>query len=54
MAEKISLECMECGKWFKRSLTTYKETKCPKCGSVDLDLSLWGIPVVKPVYVKIP
>jgi len=53
MAEKISLECLKCGKKFKRSLTTYKDTRCPKCGSVDIDLSLWGIPIVKVEHIVV-
>ena len=36
-ATKIKLECMECGKKFKRSGTRY-EYKCPKCGGYDIDL----------------
>jgi len=34
---KLHLECMECGKKFKRSGKKV-EYKCPKCGGYDIDL----------------
>ena len=34
---KLHLECMECGKKFKRSGKRL-EYKCPKCGGYDIDL----------------
>ena len=34
---KIKLECMECGKKFKRSGTKL-EYQCPKCHGYDIDL----------------
>ena len=33
----LKLECMECGKKFKRSGTKL-EYKCPGCGGYDIDL----------------
>ena len=36
-ATKIHLECMECGKKFKRSGTKL-EYQCPKCHGYDIDL----------------
>lgn len=36
-ADKMSVECMECGKKFK---TSSSEPKCPKCGSYDIDLAM--------------
>jgi len=35
-ADKMSVECLECGKTFK---TSSPEPKCPKCGSYDIDLA---------------
>jgi len=36
---KTNLECMECGKKFKRTIgpRTY-EIKCPGCGGYDIDM----------------
>ena len=35
--EKICLECLECGKRFKRSGNRL-EYQCPNCGGYDIDL----------------
>ena len=39
--KKINLQCIECGKRFSRKLgpTSTREVKCPKCGSVDIDIA---------------
>lgn len=37
-AEKSDLECMECGKKFKKTIGK-GEVKCPKCGSTDVDVA---------------
>jgi len=41
-AVKETLQCMECGKLFKRVIPKSLEVKCPKCGSYDTDLCSWG------------
>lgn len=40
-AEKIQLQCLECGKHFSRNLgsNSEKEVTCPKCKSTDVDLA---------------
>jgi len=42
-AEKVSMECLECGAVFSKNITgdTY-EVKCPKCGGYDTDLAKSG------------
>jgi len=36
--DKVEYECMECGKKFKKSVTSTKEVRCPKCKSVDIEI----------------
>lgn len=37
---KTEMECMECGKKFKKKLSsTTVEVKCPKCGGYDTDVA---------------
>jgi hypothetical protein len=39
-AEKTEMECMECGKKFKKKLSAKAfEVKCPKCGGYDTDVA---------------
>jgi len=35
---KSDMVCRECGKKFKKKITSYSEIKCPKCGSYDTDI----------------
>lgn len=35
---EVKLECQECGKKFSKKNPT-SNTKCPKCGSYDIDLA---------------
>lgn len=45
MAEKIKMECLECGKIFKTNISTNQtECQCPGCGGYDTDVQ--EIPVV--------
>lgn len=39
---KIALECLECGKKFKRARPNGC-TECPKCGSTDIDLDYYAV-----------
>lgn len=38
-AERIKVQCQECG---KRFATSHVMPECPKCGGVDIDLPMSG------------
>jgi Zn finger protein HypA/HybF involved in hydrogenase expression len=45
--ERVTIECMECGHKFKRSVSRSTfEIKCPKCGGYDTDIETPIIPLV--------
>ena len=35
---KVKLECFECGQSFRGNIDT--DPRCPRCGSVDLDIGV--------------
>jgi|WetSurSiteA1Bulk_404760.scaffolds.fasta_scaffold425339_1 DNA-directed RNA polymerase subunit RPC12/RpoP len=38
MKEKTVLECMECGRIFKKVVTERTEVECPTCDGVDVEV----------------
>jgi DNA polymerase II large subunit len=43
---RAELQCLECGKKFKRAVVTF-DIKCPKCGGYDIDVDAYPAPTGK-------